>query len=245
MKLFNRNKNNNSKEMAELQAKYNSVLKVLDNYRRQNEELIAENSELRAENRELSEKLYEAYDAHYDVYAEFEEYKEEAKDFMHQLKDKFEELQCELAETKEELEVSQEYVAELEEVLFEENENHPLVRDMAQYFGEKNAMDAVFRVYDEKLELPAPKAVVKKPVVKRPAKKPVKPITKKSVKTKATSKSGAKAVICITTGKIFTSLKEAAEFYGIKSSYSITKCCKGIQKSAGKHNGQKLEWQYA
>jgi regulator of replication initiation timing len=57
--------------------------------------------------------------------------------------------------------------------------------------------------------------------------------------------SRSKAVICVTTGMTFDSIKEAAEYYGMKSANGISKCCNGKQKSAGKHNGQKLEWQFA
>lgn len=53
----------------------------------------------------------------------------------------------------------------------------------------------------------------------------------------------AKSVICITTSRIFHTAKEGAEYYGIASS-SITNCCKGNRKSAGKLNGTKLVWRY-
>lgn len=54
----------------------------------------------------------------------------------------------------------------------------------------------------------------------------------------------AKKVICLTTGKIFDTTKQGGEFYNIDSS-SITKCCKGKQKSRGKlEDGTKLVWSY-
>ena len=54
----------------------------------------------------------------------------------------------------------------------------------------------------------------------------------------------AKKVICITTGKVFDTIKEASEFYNICNS-SIIECCKGRQQSAGKlQNGTKLIWKY-
>ena len=53
----------------------------------------------------------------------------------------------------------------------------------------------------------------------------------------------AKSVICITTGKIFNTAKEGAEYYGIAST-NIVKCCKGKLKSAGKYQNQKLVWKY-
>ena len=55
----------------------------------------------------------------------------------------------------------------------------------------------------------------------------------------------AKKVICITTGKIFNTIKEGAEYYNIKSSGSISSCCKHKAKSAGKlKDGTKLVWAY-
>lgn len=63
----------------------------------------------------------------------------------------------------------------------------------------------------------------------------------------------AEKVICITTGKIFNTIKEASEYYDISRS-SITACCIGykmsrgekkIIKSAGKlSDGTKLVWKY-
>lgn len=48
----------------------------------------------------------------------------------------------------------------------------------------------------------------------------------------------AKKVRCITTGKTFNCIKEAAEFYGIERR-SISSCCKGRLKTAGK-----MRWEY-
>ena len=53
----------------------------------------------------------------------------------------------------------------------------------------------------------------------------------------------AKAVICITTGRIFHTAKEGAKYYGIISN-NITNCCKSKLKSAGKYQGKKLVWRY-
>ena len=53
----------------------------------------------------------------------------------------------------------------------------------------------------------------------------------------------ATMVICITTGKIFNTIKEASEFYNIDSGH-ISACCNGKRKSAGKLNGNKLIWMY-
>lgn len=55
----------------------------------------------------------------------------------------------------------------------------------------------------------------------------------------------ARKVICITTGEIFNTMKDAEEKYKV-SYHSISKCCRGKQKSAGKHpvTGEKLIWEY-
>ena len=54
----------------------------------------------------------------------------------------------------------------------------------------------------------------------------------------------ATRVICVTTNKIFDTTKQAGEYYNIDAS-QITKCCKGIRKSAGKlSDGTKLVWRY-
>ena len=55
-----------------------------------------------------------------------------------------------------------------------------------------------------------------------------------------------KKVVCVTTGKEFNSIKDAAIYYGLKNGTHITNCCKGKRKSAGKHpqTGEKLVWRY-
>ena len=53
-----------------------------------------------------------------------------------------------------------------------------------------------------------------------------------------------KKVICITTGKMFNSIKEAAIYYNVAGN-TISFCCKGTRKSAGKlPNGTPLQWKY-
>ena len=54
-----------------------------------------------------------------------------------------------------------------------------------------------------------------------------------------------KKVKCITTGKIFNSLKEAGDYYGISNSH-ISSVCKGKRKSSGKHpkTNESLRWEY-
>ena len=59
---------------------------------------------------------------------------------------------------------------------------------------------------------------------------------------KKISEKASKKVICVTTGKIFNSFKEASNYY--KCSH-ISDCCKGTLKSAGKlPNDIPLKWKY-
>lgn len=52
-------------------------------------------------------------------------------------------------------------------------------------------------------------------------------------------------VICITTNKIFETQIGACNFYGIKASSGISKCCKGIRNYCGRlKDGTKLQWAY-
>lgn len=55
-----------------------------------------------------------------------------------------------------------------------------------------------------------------------------------------------KLVKCLNTNEIFTSAKEAAQAYQIKSHTNICECCLGKRHSAGKHpeTGEKLHWEY-
>ena len=65
-------------------------------------------------------------------------------------------------------------------------------------------------------------------------------------KKKISENHKVRKVKCITTGKEFNTIKEAGEYYKIKYSTNISKCCRGVQKSAGKHpvTGEKLVWKY-
>lgn len=54
----------------------------------------------------------------------------------------------------------------------------------------------------------------------------------------------ARTVICVTTGKIFSTIKEGADYYNINGA-NISQCCGGKRKSAGKSpTGEKLIWKY-
>ena len=56
------------------------------------------------------------------------------------------------------------------------------------------------------------------------------------------SEAKSKKVICITTGKIFNSIKDASDYYKCNN---INACCKGRLKSAGKLSGWiKLQWKF-
>ena len=51
-------------------------------------------------------------------------------------------------------------------------------------------------------------------------------------------------IICLTTGEVFNSVKQAEQFYGMKKS-NIRKCCKGERETCGKlPDGTKLKWMF-
>lgn len=55
----------------------------------------------------------------------------------------------------------------------------------------------------------------------------------------------SRKIICITTKKVFNCLREAGEYYDIKSYTHINKCCTGKQQTTGKlKDGTKLKWMY-
>ena len=68
---------------------------------------------------------------------------------------------------------------------------------------------------------------------------------KKSLFHKKHLHKNHKKVICLNTNEIFDSLSNAEKQYNIMS-YNISACCRGKQKSAGKHpiTGDKLVWMY-
>ena len=70
----------------------------------------------------------------------------------------------------------------------------------------------------------------------------------KTIKEKELSKGKnnpkAKSIICITTNRVFFTVREAANHYNIDES-GIVKCCKGKSRSCGKlSDGTKLVWRY-
>ena len=66
-----------------------------------------------------------------------------------------------------------------------------------------------------------------------------------SEKIKGSKHPQARKIQCITTGRSFNCIKEAAEFYHIDR-HSISDCCNGKYKYAGKHpvTGERLIWKY-
>lgn len=72
-------------------------------------------------------------------------------------------------------------------------------------------------------------------------------IKDKISKANAGSNNGmAKKVICLNNNMIFNTIKDAKEWAGLKETSSISGCCRGRHKSAGKHpeTGEKLIWRY-
>ena len=64
------------------------------------------------------------------------------------------------------------------------------------------------------------------------------------IKKKQLKNTPRKKVICITTGKIFNSIKDASIFYNCNHS-GISQCCKGKYKFCGKlSDGTPLIWKY-
>ena len=55
--------------------------------------------------------------------------------------------------------------------------------------------------------------------------------------------ANSKKVVCITTGEIFNSMTEARNYYDVEQ-ITISLCCRGIRKSAGKLNGMRLKWKF-
>lgn len=98
--------------------------------------------------------------------------------------------------------------------------------------GENNPMHGVhLKSYwkDKKL----PKSIIEKRSI----------TIKESGIFKGENNPSARKVICVTTNKIFNTMKEASEFYKCNMG-SICSCCKGKLKSAGRLNGEKLIWRY-
>lgn len=59
-------------------------------------------------------------------------------------------------------------------------------------------------------------------------------------------KSNETKVVCINTGEIFFSMKDAANWCHLKDTSNISRCCRNLRQSAGKHpqTNEKLKWRY-
>lgn len=70
---------------------------------------------------------------------------------------------------------------------------------------------------------------------------------KKQIETNTGSGNpNSKKVICTNTGQVFDTILDAAKWCGLKRAGDIGQCCKGKNKSAGKHpiTGERLHWKY-
>ncbi len=61
---------------------------------------------------------------------------------------------------------------------------------------------------------------------------------------KAANEKHKRRVICLTTGKIFESIKDAADYYHISSKSNIIRACTNHGRHAGMYNGEHLSWAY-
>lgn len=61
---------------------------------------------------------------------------------------------------------------------------------------------------------------------------------------KGKDNSKARSVICLTTKRIFFTMKEAGKYYKIGDYCRIGMSCRKERKSCGKYKGQKLVWRY-
>ena len=59
-------------------------------------------------------------------------------------------------------------------------------------------------------------------------------------------KKNSKAILCTTTGQVFTSQIEAAKWCGLTSGSSISKVCHGVKTHAGRHpeTNELLQWEF-
>lgn len=60
------------------------------------------------------------------------------------------------------------------------------------------------------------------------------------------SNPASKKVMCVETGDVFDTMKEAAKWCGLKTHTNISNACNGKRKHAGLHpqTGEKLTWEY-
>lgn len=104
-------------------------------------------------------------------------------------------------------------------------ENHPM-------YGKRHSIETKRKISESKKGKPSSRKGIK--------------LSEETKRKLSESKQGqnSKKVICITTNKVFDSIKEASEFYNCNKS-DITQCCKGKRKTSGKlSDGTKLKWGY-
>lgn len=79
-------------------------------------------------------------------------------------------------------------------------------------------------------------------------KKKISKTRKEKALSKGSKNPASRKVQCITTGKKFSYIKEAGEYYKLTDSQirHITNCCRGKRNYCGKHpvTGEKLRWKY-
>ena len=72
----------------------------------------------------------------------------------------------------------------------------------------------------------------------------IKQIEKKNKVNEDGKRPRNRSVICITTGEIFNTIKDATERYHVHAT-NISQCCRGKVKHTGQRpDGTPLEWQY-
>ena len=104
-------------------------------------------------------------------------------------------------------------------------ENHPM-------YGKKHSEETKKKISEAKKGKASPRKGVK--------------LSEETKRKLSEAKKGqnSKKVICITTNKVFDSIKSASQFYNCNKS-DLSQCCKGKRKSCGKlSDGTKLEWKY-
>ena len=73
-------------------------------------------------------------------------------------------------------------------------------------------------------------------------------ICHEKIESPFTKNSGGspKKVICKNTSQTFNTIRQAANWCNLKDTANISRCCRGLRKTAGKHpeTNEKLQWQY-
>ena len=134
-----------------------------------------------------------------------------------------EEAKKKMSEAKKGKSLSEEHKSNISKS--QSGENHPM-------YGKRHSEETKRKMSESKKGKESPRKGVK--------------LSEETKRKLSESKKGqnSKKVICITTNKIFDSIKEASDFYNCNKS-DITQCCKGKRKTSGKlSDGTKLKWEY-